>query len=167
MDILLQFDRLIEICKQLDSSGIIERFVHVPYKDELYDFNPYINISNDMPDINMYYIRFGYDLKIDQIHYNMNMYPISVLVTNDYVELNIMFTPNHFDEFHHKLKKQLKKITKKYNIHEYIDDIPEKIYYSYNTLMEYQFHSKLIRNYFWNNLLLFYYDKDKIIQKLP
>lgn len=164
MDFLLRPDRLIRICSKLDSSGIIERFIHVPDKGELYDFAPHINISEENDDVTMYHVRVGYDLRKFNKRHNMNRYTMAILVTENGVEINITFTPNHFDEFFHRLKKQYKKVQKKCLTCEDVGtEVPKEYDELYQLLREYRFHARQMMNYFWNNQLQFYFDKQKII----
>lgn len=165
MDLLVRPDRLIRICESLDSTGIIKHFVHVPDKGELYDFAPHVNISETNTDLHMYPVRFGYNFKNTDLRHNMNMYTMGVVITEDGVEINIMFTPNHYDEFMHRLKKQIKKMKKRLlTCEDNGEEYPPEWSDILDKLKEYRFHGKMMRNYFWNNLISFYFDKDKIIQ---
>jgi len=162
---LIRPEKLIEVCGRLDTSGVISRFVHVPDRGELHDFQPHVSLEEDNPDITMYPVRIGYDLKVDEITHNMNRYTMAILTTDHGVEINITFTPNHYDQFERKLMKHYKKINKIYQIYDDDSTIPAELADIHSMIREYRFHAKQMRNNFWNNLLSFYFDKEKVIQR--
>jgi len=150
------FKDLIEKMKLHDHTGILEAFVHVGDKGDLYDYQRFINMNSDFVDAYMYPIRFGFNLNGDNVVL-MNQFFTTLILDDAELSFHIAFTPNHYEEFISKIEMHLDDFAKQPAdmTDEYRKDIENFI----DILKEKRFIAKTMRNCFYNNALLFQFDR--------
>jgi len=152
----MTFKDIIEKMKLHDQTGIIEAFVHVGDKGDLYDYQRFVNMTAEYVDVYMYPIRFGFKLNGDNIVL-MHQFFTSLVIEEDNICLYISFTPNHYEEFISKIEMHLDDFAKQPAdmTEEYHKDIDNFI----DILKEKRFVAKEMRNCFHNNGLYFEFNR--------
>lgn len=152
----MRFNDIVERMKLHDQTGIIDAFVHVGDKGDLYDYSRFVNVNSEHIDAYMYPIRFGFKLNNDNVVL-MNQFFATLILEEDVISLYIAFTPNHYEEFISKIEMHLENFKKQSPdmTEEYIKEMDEFA----DVLKEKRFIAKEMRNCFYNNCLYFEFNR--------